>query len=279
MSTKISQYFSHQDAPEILLRFPRLLYPYFLLNYLSVLRIKYARRAINRILDSSQPINAVVEAGCGMGDFLFTIPRLRRAPNVLGIDVSASNIAVCRSLSESIGARNMTFICNDLAAAEIPKGQDMILCIGVLMYIREDEAVMKKFHDALNTNGTLLLYAAVNYRRILPLYKRLSKIKGFDYDEIIGRPQTYTDVSLERLLDRCGFSIVRKEHSFGTTAATMFEISAVFEWIVKTQNPLITLLILPFYCIFYPLYFLSMIADYHSAKDTGNGVMITAVKR
>lgn len=279
MATKISQYFSHQDAPAFLLRFPRILYPYFLLNYLSVLRMKYARRAINRVLRSGPSPNTVVEAGCGMGDFLFTMPKLRRAPNVLGIDVSSSNIAVCRSLSESIGAGNMTFICSDLAAADIPEGQDLILCIGVLMYIREDESVLRKFHETLNRNGRLLLYAAVNYRRTLPIYKRLSKIKGFDYDEIIGRPQSYTDDTLEGLLNRCGFRIERKEHSFGKTAAVMFEISAVFEWIVKTQNPLIVLLILPLYCIFYPVYFLSMIADYHTAKETGNGVMITAVKQ
>ncbi|MFZ4621140.1 MAG: class I SAM-dependent methyltransferase [Bacteroidota bacterium] len=278
MSSTISQYLSHQDAPGILHRFPRLLYPYFFLNYLSVLRMKYARRAINRALVSIPSPQRIVEAGCGMGDFLFTVPKLRFAPQSLGIDVSPSNISVCQRLAQTIDAKEMTFICSDLTAADIPAGQDLILCIGVLMYIKDDEVVLRKFHDALSAHGKLLIYVAVNYRRTLSLYKRLAKNPGFDYDEIIGRPQTYTDESLEQLLNTCGFRIEQKEHSFGTFAATMFEISAIFEWVVKTQNPLISLLILPLYCLFYPVYFVSMLLDYFTARPTGNGVMITAVK-
>ncbi len=279
MSTKISQYLSHQHAPGILHRFPRLLYPYFALNYLSVLRMKYARRAINRALQSVTNPKRIVEAGCGMGDFLFTIPKLRRAEFVLGIDVSQSNISVCQHLADTIGAKNMTFVCSDLAAADIPPDQDLILCIGVLMYIKNDETVLRIFHDALSDNGKLLIYVAVNYRRTLSLFKRLSMKPGFDYDEIIGRPQTYTDESLEQLLKRCGFRVENKEHSFGKITATMFEISAIFEWIVKSMNPLISLIVMPLYLLFYPFYFVSMMLDYVTTRSTGNGVMITAVKQ
>ncbi len=279
MATKISQYLNHQDAPGILLRFPRLLYPYYMVNYLTVLRMKYARRAINRVLRTRSLPTRVLEAGCGMGDFLFTIPELRRAPSVLGIDVSGSNIAVCRRLAETTDAQNMSFVCSDLATAELPMGQELILCIGVLMYIKEDEMVLRKFHDALAPDGRLLLYAAVNYRRNLSVFKRLSRIPGFDYDEIIGRPQTYTDESLQRALTQCGFSIEHMEHSFGTPAAIMFEISMIFEWYIKSKNPLIALIVLPIYLIFIPFYFISMLADFHSTRTTGNGVMITAVKR
>ncbi len=263
----------------MLFRFPRLLYPYFLINYFSVLRMRYARRAVKRTLRSMPAPKNIVEAGCGMGDFLFTIPALRGAESVLGIDVSQSNIAVCSRLAESDGAGNMRFVCSDLAEAEIPSGQDLILCIGVLMYIKEDETVMRKFHAALSPGGKLLLYVAVNYRRTLSLYRTLSKRTGFDYDEIIGRPQTYSDESLEQLLLRCGFRIERREYSFGTFAAAMFEVSAIFEWLVKTKNPLMSLLIIPFYLLFYPFYFISMTADLHTRRKTGNGVMITAVKQ
>lgn len=263
----------------MLFRFPRLLYPYFLINYFSVLRMRYARRAVNRTLRSMPAPKKIVEAGCGMGDFLFTIPALRRAGNILGIDVSQSNIAICSMLADTAGAGNMRFVCSDLAEADIPAGQDLILCIGVLMYIKEDETVMRKFHAALSPGGKLLLYVAVNYRRSLSLYRSLSKKPGFDYDEIIGRPQTYTDDSLEQLLTRCGFRIERKEYSFGTFAATMFEISAIFEWLVKSKNPLMSLPVLPFYLLFYPFYFISMTADLHTRRSTGNGVMITAVKQ
>jgi SAM-dependent methyltransferase len=278
MPTTISQYLHHQHAPEFLRRFPFLLYPYYSLNRLSVQRVRYARRAVNRIIRSGSQLNAVTDAGCGLGDFLFTIPAVRNAEHVTGIDISSSNIELCRSLAGSIGATKMNFICSDLSEEELPGGQDLIICVGVIMYIKDDEALIRKFFETLSVGGRVVIYAAVNYRRNLPLYKRLSQTAGFDYDEVFGRAQTYTDGSLEQLLKKCGFTVERAEYSFGKTAATLYEVSSLFEWFVKTKNPLLSLIVLPFYVIFYPFYLLSLFVDYHTSRSTGNGVAITAVK-
>lgn len=274
----VSQYLSHQQAPALLLRFPRILYLYYWLNHLSVLRMKYAHRSITSVLRRAGAVRTVVDAGCGMGDYLFTVPEFAAAERLVGIDVSPSNIQVCNALASATGRKNMEFVCSDLAAAELPGSVDLLLCIGVLMYISDDAAVLEKFHRALAPDGTLLLYVAVNYRRNLSLYRRLAMNPGFDYDEIIGRPQTYTDAALQQRLSDAGFTVIEQRHSFGTAAATMFEISAIFEWIVKSRHPVIALFIVPLYLMFYPFYLLSMVIDYHSSRPTGNGVMITAQK-
>lgn len=275
----VSQYLSHQQAPSLLLRFPRLLFLYFRLNRLSVLRMKYAHRAIRRILQEHPAPKTVVDAGCGMGDYLFTVPEFDRTERTIGIDVSASNIELCQALAASTGRRNMEFVCSDLAEAELPQNTDLILCIGVLMYIADDEKVLKNFHRSLAPDGRLAFYAAVNYRRTLPLFKRLSAIPGFDYDQVIGRPQTYTDAQLEERLTTAGFTILERRPSFGRLAATMFEISAIFEWFFKSWHPLAWTILVPFYLIFYPLYLISMSADVRGSRSTGNGVMIIASKR
>lgn len=274
----VSQYLSHQHAPAFLLRFPRILFLYYKLNHLSVLRMKYAHRAISNVLHRHGTIRTVVDAGCGMGDYLFTVPEFRSAERLVGIDVSPSNIEVCNALASATGRKNMEFVCSDLGTATLPGSVDLLLCIGVLMYIKNDRAVLEKFHDALTPNGTLLLYVAVNYRRNLNLFRRLAKNPGFDYDEIIGRPQTYTDATLQQRLSDAGFTVIEQRHSFGAAAATMFEISAIFEWIFKSRHPVIALLITPLYLMFYPFYLLSMLIDYHASRPTGNGVMITARK-
>lgn len=276
--SNISHYLSHQDAPALFLRFPRLLFVYFWFNHLSVLRMKYAQRAIRKAISESGTPRTVVDAGCGMGDFLFTTPEFRNAECLTGIDVSPTNIELCRRLAGVMNSRKMEFICSDLASATIPAQTDMILCIGVLMYIAEDRAVLRKFHESLSPDGRLILYAAVNYRRNLHIYRQLSKKPGFDYDGIIGRPQTYTDESLEQRLKECGFTILEQRHSFGKTAATLFEISSIFEWLFKTLHPVISLFLIPLYLIFYPFYLLSMTADVHGSRQTGNGVMIIAKK-
>ena len=279
MPNKIFQYLNHQHTPELLHRFPRLWFFYFWLNHLSVLRMKYARRSIRQVLRSAEPPKRIVDAGCGMGDFLFTISEFKNAERITGIDYSQSNIDVCNRLAAMLRRKNMDFVCSDLGTAEIPPGQDLILCIAVLMLIKDDMLVLKRFRDALAPNGKLLLYAAVNYRRKLSIYKYFAKKSGFDYDEIIGRPQTYTDESLEKKLNECGFVIEEKIHSFGIVAATMFELSSIFEWLFKSWHPAVAVIVVPFYLIFLPLYILSMLFDYHGTRTTGNGVMIIAKKQ
>lgn len=279
MSTTVSKYLSHQQAPSLLLRFPRLLFPYFFLNGISVLRMRYARRALRNALRRIPSPRRVTDAGCGWGDFLFTTNAFAGSEQLLGIDVSASNITLCQRLAEELHWPAMRFVCSDLASAEIPAQQDLILCIGVLMYITEDEQVMRKFHAALADEGELLLYVAVNYRRRTSLYRTLVKRPGFDYDEIIGRPQTYTDETLRALIERTGFEVIEQRHSFGTVAATMFEFSAIFEWLYKSGNIFTSILITPIYLLFVPLYHLTMAVDHLGTRTTGNGVMITARKR
>ncbi|NUN68512.1 MAG: class I SAM-dependent methyltransferase [Bacteroidetes bacterium] len=275
----ISDILHHQQAPPLLLRFPRLLFLYFRLNRISVLRMKYAYRAVRRILKDRPAPRTVIDAGCGMGDYLFMVPEFASSGSLIGIDVSQSNIELCNALAKETGRQNMSFVCSDLVSAELPADVDLILCIGVLMYIGDDRAVLKNFHRSLAPGGRLALYTAVNYRRTLPLYKRLARIPGFDYDQVIGRPQTYSDAQLEERLAEAGFTIIERRPSFGSFAAVMFEISAIFEWFFKSLHPILWLLLIPFYIIFYPLYLISMTADVLGKRSTGNGVMIIAEKR
>jgi len=278
MANTFSQILNHQRAPDFLFRFPRIIFVYYLLNHLTALRMKYTRRAIRQVVTTMPLPKRIVDAGCGMGDFLFTVREFQNGKQLIGLDVSQSNIDVCNCLMETLKKKNMKFVCSDLNAAEIPPQQDLIMCIAVIMLMSDDKALLRKFRDALAPHGRLLLYAAVNYRRTLTLYKWFAQKKGFDYDEVIGRPQTYNDEILEQRIKECGFVIEEKRHSFGIAAATMFEISAIFEWLFKTWHPVLTLLLIPFYLIFYPLYLLSMFIDYHGTRATGNGVMIIAKK-
>lgn len=278
MTMNISDIMHHRHAPPLLLRFPRLLFLYFWLNHRSVLRMKYAYRTIRRLLRGRPAPRIVVDAGCGMGDYLFTVPEFASAQQLIGIDVSPSNIELCTALARSTGRKNMAFECSDLASAALPAETDLILCIGVLMYIREDEKVLQNFHRSLSADGRLVLYVAVNYRRNLKLFRRLSGLPGFDYDDVIGRPQTYSDAQLEERLKANGFTIIEREPSFGRFAATMFELSMIFEWTFKSWHFAAWIFLVPLYLLFYPLYLVSMTADVMGSRGTGNGVMIVAAK-
>ena len=279
MTKRISSYFNHQQAPSILFRFPRLLFAYYFVNGLTVLRTWYVRRAFRSVLQKISPPRNILDAGCGMGDFIFTVSELNRNDNIRGVDLSLSNIKLCEALAHTLKKSNVTFVQSDLINIEIPPDQDIILCVAVLMYIHDDVAVLKKFNDALSKNGRLLLYVPVNYRRNLSLYTLLSGKDGFDYDQSIGRPQTYTDNSILQKIKDAGFSIEDQRYSFGTAAAIMFEILAIMEWIIKTKNVLFNIFALLSYLILLPINFLIMVLDFFGTRTTGNGTMIIAKKK
>ncbi len=279
MPKTISQYINHQQAPALLLRFPRLLFLYYWFNRMTVLRTWYVRQAFRKILSEGESPKNILDAGCGMGDFIFSIPDLNSTDAITGIDVSPSNIQLCRRLAETLNKQNSSFVQSNLSDATIPPDQDIILCIAVLMYVEDDIALLKKFRDALSERGKLLLYVPVNYRRHLSLYKTLSQKSGFDYDETIGRPQTYTDESIKQRLEDSGFIIEEQRYSFGTFAAVMFEVLAIFEFYFKRANPLFIVVLFPLYIIFFSFNISVMFYDYYSKRMTGNGTVIVAKKK
>lgn len=279
MTKKLAQYINHQSAPAIILRYPKLLYLFFAMNHFSVLRMKYTYRAIRETINKYGKPKSVIDAGCGMGDFLFTVPDFQTAENVVGIDVSPSNIEICNRLKAVSRKDNFLFTQADLNYAEIPPNQNMILCIGVIMYVQDDIGLLHRFRNSLDADGKLLLYVAVNYRRQFSFFTKLSKHKGFCYDDVIGRPHTYTDNSLRKKLEECGFVIESQRHSFGNFMAKMYEIAATLEGLIKTQNFLVGIFILPFFIAFYPFYLGAMMIDFYGSQNTGNGTVIVASKK
>lgn len=209
---------------------------------------------------------------------MFSIPELRPTDSVTGIDLSFSNIQLCKQLAESLGKNNYSFFQDNLSESAFPDQQDIILCSAVLMYIEDDVALLKKFRNSLSEKGKLILYVPVNYRRFLSFYKNLSKKNGFDYDEMIGRPHTYTDESIVQRIHAAGFVIEEQQYSFGRLASIMFEISALFEWYFKTQHVLFSIPLFPLYFVFLPINMISMGIDYIGKRTTGNGCIIVAKK-
>jgi ubiquinone/menaquinone biosynthesis C-methylase UbiE len=278
MAEQFSKYLTHQRAPKILLRFPNLLHFYYWINRLTVLRTWYVRRTLRNILASTPAPRNILDAGCGMGDFIFSIPEIHHHDTVTGIDISYSNFQLCERFAETMTKHNCTFVHGSLSESPIPKNQDIILCIAVLMYIKDDVSVLRKFKEALAETGRLILYVPVNYRRHLRLYRTLSTKPGFDYDETIGRPHTYTDELIRERLMEAGLHIEHQYHSFGKISAIMFEISSIFEWFFKKQNPLLFIPLSLIYLVFFPFNLLAMALDYFGERTTGNGCIIVAKK-
>lgn len=81
-----------------------------------------------------------------MGDGQFIIPYAKKYRDIhfTGVDISESNIAVIRALCKSEKLTNITALHSNILDCDLPGKVQLLLCIGMLQYIDDDIAVLKK---------------------------------------------------------------------------------------------------------------------------------------
>ena len=128
-----------------------------------------ANNAHHRAFDASvlsplaiEPAWAVLDVGCGTGDFSARVAGLVPAGRVLGVDASASQIEVARLNQSSVG--NLTFLTWDARRlAELPRarvpppGFDLVVSVATLHWIgaADHPAVFDGMRAVLRPGGIL----------------------------------------------------------------------------------------------------------------------------
>jgi len=132
---------------------------------------------------------SILDAGCGTGRML---ELLSDYSDKEGFDYSPEAVRYCKRR----GLEDVR--CRDLMAWDEPKGKyDCIISLDVLYHaaIKDDAAVMMKFHEALRVGGILILN--------LPAFNYLRR----NHDEAVWTRRRYSRSGLEDDLRRVGFKI------------------------------------------------------------------------
>jgi SAM-dependent methyltransferase len=115
-----------------------------------------------------------LDAGCGAGRLL--VPWLKAGLDVDGCDVSADMIDRCRARAQREGADTTLFV-QALHELDPPRSYRTIVacgCFGLGSTRAQDQEALRRFHDALEPGGTLLLDNEVPYARA-GLWRRWTK--------------------------------------------------------------------------------------------------------
>ena len=113
-----------------------------------------------RFVAKAQP---ALDAGCGAGRLL--VPWLRAGLDVEGCDVSADMIDRCRARAQREGLDSTLFV-QALHELDPPRRYRTIVacgCFGLGSTRAQDQEALRRFHDALEPGGTLLLDNEVPY--------------------------------------------------------------------------------------------------------------------
>jgi SAM-dependent methyltransferase len=158
----------------------------------------------------------VLDAGCGPGhlalEFAYRFPHIE----VIGYDLHAS------FLVEKGKAQNLNLRQKNLFTLDEHNCYDFIWCIDVLEHISGNRQVVESFLRALKPGGYLYVHIPHDMpgKRVFP-ERYFTAFNEWAHEEHVGKQYTLEEVCV--LLQAIGFSIVRKQWTFGLLGELAWE--------------------------------------------------------
>jgi len=268
-SKKTISVFTH-NYPQWVLKYPNTIKIAYALNYLIQLRKWYVVSEIKKLLQTQNEPFTLLDVGCGEGQYIFPLATKYKTAYFSGIDKYDMNIQFCKRLA--VVNNNHNIIFKNESAENIAETDfyTIILFIGVLQYVANDQFVMSKLYNALQQNGRLLMYVPVNNKVITPFFRYLANT--FDnYETVQNRQKIYTADQLITLFSKQGFSIEKEVITFGFFGKISNEILNSFLILINRVHIILALWLSVIFILIYPFYLLFMLIDFLLPNDDGNG--------
>jgi trans-aconitate 2-methyltransferase len=174
---------------------------------------EWARELIGRL--QLRGNERLVDIGCGDGRATAVIAERLPRGSVLGVDKSASMIALAREQFPRAGHPNLSFRQMDATRLELPRAFDVAFSTAALHWMGDHEAILRGVHDCLRSSGRLLFQMGGrgNVVEALAVVDGVvSEPRWRDYFLGFTPPyHFYSPEDYEVWLPRAGFRVVRAE--------------------------------------------------------------------
>jgi len=220
---------------------------------LGVPHIGMRLRARKIVKNFPERVKIMLDAGCGTGIYSFALAE--KVDNINSVDLSSEKISDARKINIF---NNIDFSEGDLCKLNFEKNHfEVVICSDVLEHIKNDEKAFSELSRVLKSGGTLLLTVPYDSEENRKTYKKYEH-------ERAGYKKEY----FESLCKKDNLAIKSLE---GYSYPVADKISN-FSYRLIDKKIFLGLL-------FYPLYFLSIVADYfHKGKSEPNGIFLKFVK-
>jgi SAM-dependent methyltransferase len=265
--------FLQYGYPTFLDHWPRFIWFFYGINYLTQLRKWYVVKAWKQLLVQQQPGFIAIDIGAGEGQYLVPFANSYPASTFVAADLNPANVALYQNLS----LPNLKALLLDIAADTPPDLAQLILCVGVLHYIEKDEAALKNIYKCLQSNGRFLLYSPIGGHFLTKFYPSIFQ-RYPQYESLNNRQRIYQEDELLQKLERVGFRIISKTYAYGWAGKLSHEIFNSGTTLLFSAAWPLKILALMALVLFYPLVLLLMAVDFLLPKKRGNGILILCEK-
>ena len=218
----------------------------------------------------------VFDAGCGEGMFIFPYTYKFTHVHFIGLDKNKNHIDFCQKYRKNRKLENASFICQNFAEEVSEKDIDVLLCIGTLQYVENDEVAIANFYKSIKKNGKAIIYTPINGLTILPVYRHFFD-KTEHYETSQNRKRVYSEKEITDKLKATGFEIISRKYTYGKWGILGHEIYSLLLFGVANGRWFSVIFIIVLLC-FLPLILALNFIDDSIIKINGNGLLIVAKK-
>ena len=109
------------------------------------LHSRYFLRALAQWKDPAP--RAVLDAGCGRGDYSFYLARRFPGAQIYGVDIDEARVDRNRLMARQLGVDNVTFQVADIVTIRFATKFDLIISIDVLEHIPQQEQALRRQNE------------------------------------------------------------------------------------------------------------------------------------
>ena len=263
--------------PSIFFTYPRLISLVHFWNRLTQLRNWYVHHALKKVLKNAPDGFSFLDIGVGEGMYLLPLSRRFPKAHFEGIEKAYSHILFCDRYRQAYGLKNISLCLQEIEFLSRSSQADIVICVGVLQYIEEDEQVLANMYRVLKPGGTLLLYIPVNGRYVFPGFGAFYE-KKWNYEKRQGRKRIYTPEEIIHKVEQAHLILQSTRYSYGFWGKLTYEGYTYFlsqlihgSWVGKLLGGVGMLFFLPFQLA-------GMFLDFILPNSSGNGLLLLARK-
>lgn len=156
---------------------------------------------------------AILDAGCGRGDYSFYLARRFLDAQVYGVDVDKARIERNRQMAKQLGLDNVSFQVADIVTVRFPTAFDLIVSVDVLEHIPQQEQALRNLANQLSPEGRVFYHIPTVRERPVPFSGALAGFHDWAEEEHLAEERSAA--AFLNVLRRTGYLVTRSQRTFG----------------------------------------------------------------
>ncbi len=272
MTTKKAYTLYNHVLPGIVNRFPFLIWFANLANRFLHNRNRIALSLLKKLLSKNREC-AVLDAGCGEGNYLIPLSHSFKNAQLTGLDNNEGLVNFLNTYAKSY-KRKLHAKIADLNQLELTEKYDVIICIAVLQMLQDEDAVLQTFKGALKNEGKILINVPIVHEPVFGFKPRFK----INYDAVqASARKRYTLEQIQTVLQKNGFKVEQTVTTNGVYGTAGNELLNLGLDLLQNINLVLKVLFFPIFAlIFIPLILLLNLLNAILPKKKMSGVVVIA---